>query len=273
MLKVIKNFWLVPFCLALVFVLAGCQHKMVELPVDQTNFDKPTTTDESLNSVDQPVIPETKVIEIKPPAEEKVITSTSVSDRLIYQVPFTSQAPLGVWDDLHEESCEEAVMIMADAYFNHKNLTKNSAEQEILNLVEWENNNNFLVDLNAQEFQSVLSQYFSLSSELIVSVTPETIKQQLNLGRLVIVPTAGRQLGNPHFTGIGPIYHMVLIKGYDGQNFITNDPGTRHGESYVYPYAQLINAVHDWQHDLAVDGMTDAEMETGRKVMIVIFKN
>ena len=34
----------------------------------------------------------------------------------------------------------------------------------------------------------------------------------------------------------GPVRHMLLIKGYDGERgvFITNDPGTRHGESFEY---------------------------------------
>ena len=55
------------------------------------------------------------------------------------------------------------------------------------------------------------------------------ITKELSEGRIVIVPTAGRLLKNPHFTASGPLYHMLVIKGFDDakHTFITNDPGTR----------------------------------------------
>jgi len=77
-------------------------------------------------------------------------------------------------------------------------------------------------------------------------------------------------LNNPNFKQPGPIYHMLVIKGYNSWEFITNDPGTRKGNSFKYPYSTLINAVHDWNHDLAVGGMTEAEMAQGAKVMIAV---
>jgi len=266
-----KRYFILPiFILGL--ILVGCQKKSIQYPaILNLNSTPVATTTPAVNQNQTPVeVPTTQ--EDKSSSTDQVAVTPPFPSRLVYQVPFTSQAPLGVWDELHEESCEEAAMIMADAYFNHKSLTKDSAEQKILNLIEWENDNNFLVDLDASEVKSILGQYFSLSAELISPVTPEIIKQQLNLGRLLIVPTAGRTLGNPNFTGVGPIYHMILIKGYDSKNFITNDPGTRRGENYPYSYQILIDAVHDWQHELAVDEMTDAEMATGPKVIIAVYK-
>ena len=44
----------------------------------------------------------------------------------------------------------------------------------------------------------------------------------------VLLPAAGRLLRNPYFSGQGPLYHMLVVKGYtrDGK-IITDDPGTR----------------------------------------------
>ncbi|OGY50361.1 MAG: hypothetical protein A3J59_01170 [Candidatus Buchananbacteria bacterium RIFCSPHIGHO2_02_FULL_56_16] len=189
---------------------------------------------------------------------------------LDYPVPFTSQAPYTVWDDLHQEACEEASMIMADAFFNDRALTAHSAEQALLNLVKWETDQGYLVDVTAAEAAQIMVDYFGLSAEVVTEVTVDRIKTELNKGKLVIVPAAGRELGNPNFRRPGPIYHMLVIRGYDGTRFITNDPGTRKGEKYTYAYDTLLSAIHDWDHDRARGGMTNEEIAQGRKVMIVV---
>ena len=186
------------------------------------------------------------------------------------QVPFTSQAPYTVWDDLHQEACEEASMIMADAYFNDRALTTHTAEQAILTLVKWETDQGYHVDVTANEAVQILTDYFSLNAAVVTEVTVDRIKAELNAGKLIIIPAAGRELGNPNFQRPGPIYHMLVIRGYDGTRFITNDPGTRKGERFFYAYDTLLSAIHDWDHDRAVGGMTDEEIAQGRKVMIVV---
>ena len=50
----------------------------------------------------------------------------------------------------------------------------------------------------------------------------------------------------PNFTPPGPVYHMLVVKGYDAQNFITNDVGTRKGESYTYTKDVIMKNMHDW---------------------------
>jgi hypothetical protein len=77
--------------------------------------------------------------------------------------------------------------------------------------------------------------------------TVDQLKSALDGGALIIIPAAGQQLGNPYFQQPGPKYHMLMIRGYtvDG-HAITNDPGTRRGEAYVYKWETLLNAVHDW---------------------------
>lgn len=196
----------------------------------------------------------------------------SIPARLELPVLFAQQAPFGNWDAAHEEACEEASMIMAEKYFTKQKLDETIMEQELQKILAWESENGYAVDLTAEETVYILKQYYGLDARISREVTVDRIKYELAQGNLIIIPAAGRDLKNPNFKRPGPIYHMLVIKGYNGTQFITNDPGTRKGNGYRYAYNVLINAIHDWNHQLAEDGMTEAEMRQGEKVMIVVEK-
>ena len=68
------------------------------------------------------------------------------------------------------------------------------------------------------------------------------------------MPAAGRELGNPNFTGEGPLYHMYVIRGYTADTFITNDPGTRNGENYIYAIDVVMNSIGDWNNGDPTNG-------------------
>lgn len=195
-----------------------------------------------------------------------------VPSKIELRVTFASQAPFANWDELHQEACEEASMIVAAKYFLRQPLDEKIMEEEIQKLVKWEEENGYQVDLTAAEAVAVLEKYFGLRARVEKEVTVDRIKYELSLGNLIIAPAAGRQLGNPYFRAPGPIYHMLVIKGYDSDEFITNDVGTKRGDGFKYKYNQLISAIHDWDHDLAQDGMTDEEIGRGEKVMIAVEK-
>lgn len=185
---------------------------------------------------------------------------------------FGSQAPFGVWDELHEESCEEASMIIVDSYVMNKPLNAHVMEQGIIDLTNWEKLNGYLPDLTAAETRQILIDYFKIKAELIENPSVEVLKKTLKSGKLIIVPAAGRLLNNPYFQTPGPIYHMLVIRGYDEtkKEFITNDPGTKHGEGFRYKYDVLLNALHDWNHELALHEMSKADMLRGAKVVVVV---
>jgi hypothetical protein len=96
-------------------------------------------------------------------------------------------------------------------------------------------------------------------------------------GRPVIVPLAGRLLGNPNYVAPGPIYHMLVVKGVtDGGDIITNDVGTRHGHNYVYAPSVFLNAMHDAPTGGAgwPSNVDPAEyIKTGRRAIIVVYPN
>lgn len=182
-------------------------------------------------------------------------------------VPFTSQAPHANWDDPYQEACEEAALIMVHRFLQGESgvLDVNDADQEILKLVQWETENGFDQDVTIAELKDIAERYYGYRGTIEENVTPERIKELIAAGKPIIIPAAGRELGNPYFSGEGPFYHMLVIRGYDRNEFITNDPGTRRGESYEYGYDQLIDAIHDW---------TGVKEETylGAKRMLVLEK-
>lgn len=182
-----------------------------------------------------------------------------------FGIPFISQAPYAIWDELHNHACEEAAIIMVYYYLTGKDLSRDIGEKEILNMVDWQIKNwGGHFDLNVKQIIQLFKSYFGYENiEEIYDFTVEDIKKELADGNPVIVPAAGRLLENPNFTPPGPIYHILVIKGYDDEKseFITNDPGTRRGADFRYNYQVLENAIHDFNN---------GDVLNGRKVMIVV---
>lgn len=182
-------------------------------------------------------------------------------------VPFVSQAPYAVWDHLHNESCEEASLIMLDAFYkNKKSFSKEEAELAIQDLIKWEKEKyGYFEDTTSEQGVEILKEFFKLSgAKVVYDITIDDIINELAQGKPVVVPAAGKLLKNPYFRNGGPLYHMLIIKGYtkDGR-FITHDPGTnRLGANFTYKMDALYNAIHDWKKD--------GDILKGRKAMIVI---
>lgn len=208
----------------------------------------------------------TEIKEIKDITDIGDINSTVLPPEINIAVPFIVQAPYANWDHLHDEACEEAALIMLDAWARGQTeMNKEEAELAIQNLVKWEKETfGYFEDTTAEESVRILKEYFGLSgARVIYGISIEDIKEELAAGRPVVVPAAGKLLANPYFRGGGPIYHMLVIKGYTKDDrFITNDPGTRRGADFTYSFSRLFEAIHDW--------VPGGDILDGRKVMIVI---
>ncbi len=185
-------------------------------------------------------------------------------------VPFTSQAPEKNWDQPWQDACEEAALLMLDAYYKDYGLSPIMARDEILKMIKWEENLGWGTSVEIEKVKQMASKYFSLDHlittspnhlRIIENPTIEQIKTSIVKGNPVLVVADGKVLPNPHFRNGGPVYHALIIKGFDGDEFITNDPGTQFGESFKYKYDDLMNAVHDWN---------DGEVKNGRKVILMV---
>ena len=183
----------------------------------------------------------------------------------ITNVPFQPQAPFGTWDQLHDEACEEASVVIAKYYLEGKSLSPEEMNQEIIQMVDWEIKNwGSHKDLTAAETVELEKSYYGLNgleAKAINSV--DDIKYEISQNHLVIVPAAGRLLGNPYYRSPGPIYHMLIVTGYSSNIIITNDIGTRRGGNYEYAENIFYNAIHDWNG-------SPENIEGGQKVMIVV---
>lgn len=182
------------------------------------------------------------------PAKEQVLSVKSV----LFDVPFTSQAPFGNWTDARkQDGCEEAAAIMAMAWVRGEKLDPKSADDEINNIAKYEEDaiGTFHDTSAFDTIETIFKGYFEYDNvEVRYRIGKQEIIKELMAGNLVIVPTRGQLLGNPNYTPPGPITHNLVVIGYDikTKKFITNDPGTRNGKGYRYDEDVLEGALLDY---------------------------
>lgn len=232
-----------------------------------TNPVTSTPETESNPSATPTTDPEPTPIESEPEMEPS--SSISIPAKyLIEGVPFVSQAPTRNWDMPFQEACEEASVLMVNRFYTKKPLPSvEEQDQIIVDMTEWGvEAMDGHVDTDAKTSARYFTEYLEYDParvSVVYDMTINDIKAVLASGRPVIVPAAGRELGNENFVEPGPLYHMLVIVGYDQDEFITNDPGTRKGEGFRYKQQTLFAAIHD---------LPDAKERIleGRKAMIVV---
>lgn len=216
-------------------------------------------------AVEKTVADITNSIGSNQPIEEFVEDfASSLPPRIRIEVPFLVQAPLGNWDMPYQEACEEASLITVHHFLEGTSVTPEEANREILDLVAWEKNQSpYNADLTLEEAKRIAQDDYHHWGELFYDFTVDDMKRLLAAGHPIIVPLAGRDLGNPYYRGLGPWYHMLVITGFDATHFITNDVGTRRGQGYRYRFDVLYDAIHNWT------GVKE-DIRKGRKVMLVL---
>lgn len=181
-------------------------------------------------------------------------------------VPFTPQAPHANWDLPYKDFCEEASVLMAVSYLRGQSIPgPDYAKDKMLEIMEYEEETfGYYKDTTAAETAKILTDYYGIKKvELMETPEIKDIKRALSDNKPVIVPAAGRMLGNPYYVPPGPLYHMIVIKGYtDAGQFIVNDPGTKRGADFLYDQETIMSAMHDWRED--------GNITKGRQVVIVV---
>jgi hypothetical protein len=191
------------------------------------------------------------------------VTNKLLPDAVNLAVPFTSQAPYGIWDTFTEEACEEASFLMASFYYQgipEGAIDPAMADADFRSMVAVEESLGFGPSISAAQFVAFADAYNATQVRIVEDPSVDDIKALLAAGNPVLVPAYGRKLGNPFFTGEGPLYHMLVLRGYTPTTFIANDPGTRHGENYQYSYDVLMQAIGDWDGD---------SPDAGARVMVI----
>jgi hypothetical protein len=192
----------------------------------------------------------------------------AIPESINLDVPWISQAPHSNWDMPYQEACEEASMIMVNGFYELKDaITPDQADDEILKLVAYENKvRGDYKDTDAQETAKIIKDYYGYKDVRVLPFkTDDDIKNIIGRGYPVIIPFSGKDLQNPNYRNGGPLFHMLVVKGYTNDGyFITDDPGTRKGKDYVYTLSRIVEAAHDWN---------GGDVANGRKLMIVVMPN
>lgn len=189
-------------------------------------------------------------------------------ERVLIDAPFTPQAPYGSWRDPYNEACEEASVIMARAWADGLTaIEPGRADREIKSLVLFEKYYfGYYRDTAARETAKMLTKFYGYPGVRVrYGIGLPDIKNELARGRIVILPTLGSALENPYFSDLPP-YHMIVAVGYDDASgeLIANDPGTRRGRQFRYPYRVMENALHDWPG-------SEQGLARARSAMIVVY--
>jgi hypothetical protein len=175
--------------------------------------------------------------------------------RVLLQVPYTTQAPLGNWAQ-HQESCEEATLSMLAAYWQRDPsvvIDPQAADTSIAALVSWQVQHwGSEDDLTDTRLGELAKQYYGYGYRLVPN-DPQVVREQLAAGRPLIAGVRTHGLGNPNYPGYSNHYeqtgwsvsHFVLVIGYDSDGVWLNDAGITKGRGYHISWAQLTHAIDD----------------------------
>src|SRR5207248_1710350 len=158
------------------------------------------------------------------------------SPAVILPVPVTPQAPLGNWA-ARQHTCEEASLVMVDRYLHGDHsgglIDAHTADAAINQITTWKP----AQDLTTQQVGEVAQKYMGWAYK-VLPATRLNMKQQLSLGRPLIVGVRTHGLGNPNYPGYSSHYeqagysvsHYLVVAGYDDKDtYVLNDPGLTRG--------------------------------------------
>lgn len=164
-------------------------------------------------------------------------------------LPFLAQAPDGQWEkDLYQNACEEASLLMVAGFFQGEIYDTDEGKRAIQHVAKWQKETiGTSVDTSAADTLRTLREYFQLQGSLVEQVSIQEM-QELLRENLLLLPTNGQKLKNPHFTQPGPETHMLVVHGYDEahKKFLVHDPGTKFGEGYQYTSEVLLDALANY---------------------------
>ena len=196
--------------------------------------------------------------------EVKETVVIEIPRKVDYDVTFAAQAPQGDWSLPYKEACEEASLLMVYYYFTEKELNNDIMNDEILKLVDWQEERfGYYEDTDTEEMIITAEEYFNMKVKRLDNPTVNILKKELAEGNLIVVPVDGQKLPNPYFRPPGPPYHVLVIRGYDSDEFISNDPGTRRGDGFKYKYDDLVEVIHDFNGGDILNGKPSVIIVSG----------
>jgi hypothetical protein len=197
--------------------------------------------------------------------KKTVATEVTLPPSIDLTVPYVPQAPFNNWA-VHEESCEEAALLMYHEYLNKVSYPNNrvpdaTADTIMRAMKAWQvTNYGAERDLTMEALGKFAHDYYGFNFHVTTKITDNDIKTAIYDGTPVLVPVMTHSLENNMY-GPYTVYHVLFVKGYDATGVFTNDAGVGNGPDHHYDWKIL------WQ---AIDAQTP-KMGQGR-VMLTISK-
>lgn len=233
-------------------------------------FPKKITPEKIENKINQTV---TKIEEFKEtiiPEPTKILPD-GLPNKYLIKTAFVQQAPEKNWDQPWQDACEEASLLTVDFYYKNKSTTPEIVRDSILDMIKFEETQNFTKDMNISQMAVVGEQYLNYQSKIIDNPTIEDLKKYISQNIPIIVTANGKTLyaENKHFKSGGPYYHSLVILGYDDdkKQFIVHDVGTQFGAYFHYSYSLLLESIHDFPSS----GQKE-DINNGQKKVLILLK-
>lgn len=178
---------------------------------------------------------------------EKII----LPDEKQLDVIFYPQAPFANWD-VHNDSCEEAGILLAHAFYTGENLSREQADEELKNMIKYqENNYGGHFDIFTDDIARLAREYYGYEPRVEI-VDVEKIREEIYTGNPVILLTTAAYLKpeKNDYPEMG--YHIILAVGYNQSGIITHDVGTITGENTFYSNQTILNAIADYDYKAVI---------------------
>lgn len=235
--------------------------KFLDLPTSSVKF---VTTTKPIKPLTKPTeVTSTVVVATSTkPVTERTAVSPLTGTLILkdgdvnLDVPYTSQAPERNWDQPWQDACEEAAILMLDAYYRGYGLSALSAKDELQKMVDWQTARGWGGSIEIAKIKIILQEYYKITRpiRIITKPTVADIKKAIDAGQPVLAVADGHALPNSYYSNGGPPYHALIIRGYTADKFITNDPGVNRGKNFLFPIESVMNSLHDWNDGNVVQG-------------------
>lgn len=161
-------------------------------------------------------------------------------------VSFFIQAPKETTENwmIHENSCEEASMLLYTSYLQGKIYDTWTFEQAIFALEKQEKSQFWKeMDLKKIELKDFINSYFhDLQVKIAYNLDDFKIWELLQDGKPILVGIDAKDIENPYYHYSW--YHTLLIVWATKEDYIVKDVGTKHGNDWKYPKEEILKAIN-----------------------------
>jgi hypothetical protein len=197
-------------------------------------------------------------------------SASTVSNYKVQNVPYSTQAPFGEWNDpRQQDGCEETSIVMAWMWANDISFTPDEIRMYITQMSDYENHfYGYYRDSSATDTANLMTAYFGhLNVRVNYNISVKDIKSALDNNELVITPINPRVISTTQYNRY-TTNHTVVVVGYDDADgtMIIHDPLRGTGYTKI-PQANFEAALGDYH-----SGQTHRADQYRTKSMIVVGK-